>query len=145
MTVVLLGTAGPARERRFGAGSVGLWAVRWRDDPLLIGFVGLPRVLRPARPATPVRTAAYTLGQGLATEAAATTRRFASETLGCAEIRAPTDIPNAAASAVLWRLGFSLAPTADDGEYGTALYVITRQRHERTTPSASTPTWSGLR
>lgn len=36
-----------ASERRFGAGSVGLWAVRRRDDPLLIGFVGFREFFDP--------------------------------------------------------------------------------------------------
>ena len=49
---------------------------------------------------------------------AATACGFAFETLGCAEIRAATDVPNAASGAVLRRLGFLPARTTEDGEHG---------------------------
>lgn len=123
-----------ASERRFGAGSVGLWAVRRRDDPLLIGFVGFREFFDPPELQLLYGLLPTCWGQGFATEAAATACGFAFETLGCAEIRAATDIPNAASSAVLRRLGFSLARTTDDGEHGTAFYVLTRHRHEGRTP-----------
>lgn len=128
-----------ASEQRFRDGSVGLWAVRRRGDPLVIGFVGFREFFDP-----PELQLLYGLlpaywGQGFTTEAAATACGFAFEKLACAEIRAATDIPNAASGAVLRRLGFSLARTTNDGEHGTAFYALTRQRYEGRTLTVVDP------
>ena len=117
-----------ASERRFRADSVGLWAVRRRDDPSVIGFVGFREFFDPPEPQLLYGLLPAYWGRGFATEAAAAACGFAFETLGCAEIRAATDIPNAASGAVLRRLGFSLARTTDDGEHGTEFYVLTQFR-----------------
>ena len=112
-----------ASERRFAGGSGGLWAVRRRGGPSVIGFAGFREFFEP-----PELQLLYGLlpdhwGQGLATEAAAAACRFAFETLGWSEIRAAIDVPNTGSGAVLERLGFRLERTTDDG---TAFYALPR-------------------
>lgn len=116
-----------ASERRFAAGSAGLWAVRRRDDQALLGFAGFREFFEP-----PELQLLYGLlpaywGHGFATEAAEAACRFAFESLRFSEIRAAVDVPNQASIAVLARLGFSLARTTGDGARGTAFYVLTRR------------------
>lgn len=126
-----------ASERRFESGGAGLWAVRRRGDPWVVGFVGFREFFEP-----PELQLLYGLlpdhwGRGLATEAAGAACRFAFETLGCTEVRAAIDVPNTASGAVLERLGFRLDRTTDDG---TAFYRLTRRGHnderEPRTPAA---------
>ena len=117
-----------ASERRFESGSVGLWSVRRRGRPMLSGFVGFREFFEPPELQLLYGLLPAAWGQGLATEAAAAACRFAFDALGCAEIRAATDTPNTASTAVLGRLGFALDRTTDDGEHGTSFYVLHRAR-----------------
>lgn len=115
-----------ASEQRFGSGGGGLWAVRRRAEPLVIGFVGFREFFEP-----PELQLLYGLlpahwGRGLATEAATAACRFAFETLGWTEVRAAIDVPNTASGAVLERLGFHRTRTTDDD---TAFYLLPRRRH----------------
>ena len=110
-----------ASERRFGSGGGGLWALRPRSDPTVIGFVGFRAFFEPPEPQLLYGLLPAYWGQGLATEAAAAACRFAFETLGWTEVRAAIDVPNAASGAVLERLGFQIERTTDDG---TAFYVL---------------------
>ncbi len=111
-----------ASERRFGSGGGGLWAVRRRGDPSVIGFAGFREFFEPPEAQLLYGLLPAYWGQGLATEAATAACRFAFETLGWTEVRAAIDVPNTASGAVLARLGFRLARTTDDG---TAFYVLT--------------------
>ena len=120
-----------ASEQRFAGGAGGLWAVRRRGHPSIIGFVGFREFFEPPEPQLLYGLLPDFWGQGLATEAAAAACEFAFETLGWTEVRAAIDVPNTASGAVLARLGFRLARTTDDG---TGFYVLTRQRHERRSP-----------
>ena len=119
-----------ASQRRFGSGSVGLWSVRRRDHRLLIGFVGFREFFEPPELQLLYGLLPAAWGQGLATEAAAAACRFAFDALGWAEIRAATDTPNTASTAVLGRLGFALDRTTDDGEHGTSFYVLVRAQRD---------------
>ena len=110
-----------ASEQRFASGGGGLWALRPRSEPSVIGFVGFREFFEPPEPQLLYGLLPAFWGQGLATEAAAAACRFAFDTLGWKEVRAAIDLPNTASGAVLARLGFRLARTTDDG---TAFYVL---------------------
>ena len=129
-----------ASERRFASGGGGLWAVRLRGDPSVIGFAGFREFFEPPDPQLLYGLLPELWGKGLATEAATAACRFAFETLGWTEVRAAIDVPNTASGAVLARLGFRLARTTDDG---TAFYVLTRHLDERGFPSLPEPNPSG--
>ena len=114
-----------ASEQRFASGGGGLWALRPRAEPSVIGFVGFREFFEPPEPQLLYGLLPAFWGRGLATEAAAAACRFAFDTLGWKEVRAAVDVPNTASRAVLARLGFRLARTTDDG---TAFYVLERRR-----------------
>ena len=105
-----------ASERRFGSGGGGLWALRPRSDPTVIGFVGFRAFFEPPEPQLLYGLLPAYWGQGLATEAAAAACRFAFETLGWTEARAAIDVPNVASGAVLERLRLP-ARTYDGGRH----------------------------
>lgn len=114
-----------ASEQRFGSGGGGLWALRPRSEPSVIGFVGFREFFEPPEPQLLYGLLPAFWGRGLATEAATAACRFAFDTLGWKEVRAAIDVPNTASGAVLARLGFRLARTTEDG---TAFYVLERRR-----------------
>lgn len=92
-----------ASESRFAEGKLGLWSLRLRDEPAIIGFAGF-------LPVRGVSQLMYGLlrqywRKGLATEAARAVIA-AARAAGRHEIVAATDIPNEASQRVLRRLGF---------------------------------------
>ena len=129
-------------ERRFGNGAGGLWALRRRGDPSIIGFVGFREFFEPPEPQLLYGLLPEYWGQGLATEAATAACEFAFETLGWTEVRAAIDVPNTASGAVLERLGFRLARRSDDG---TAFYVVPRPAGRPGSLPAAVPPSGGKR
>jgi len=104
-------------EAHFEAHGFGLWAVEVRGGPACAGFVGLTRVHFEAAftPAVEIgwRLARDAWGQGLATEAARATLRFAFTELALPEVVSFTVPANRRSRAVMERIGLAHDP-ADD-------------------------------
>lgn len=109
---------------RFEAGGAGLWTLLERDAPRLVGFVGFRPFFEPPELQLLYGLAPEHWGRGLATEAARAAITYAFRDLGFPEVRAATDVPNAASIAVLERLGMHEWKRTEDGEHGTAFFRV---------------------
>jgi len=115
-------------EARFARGWCGLWTIREPPSEAVVGFVGFRPFFNP-----PEQQLLYGLlpshwGRGFATEAARAAVAHAFETLGFAEVRAATDVPNAASMEVLLRLGFEEWKRTEEGPAGTAFFRLAAAR-----------------
>ena len=104
----------------------GLWTIRPEPAGEIAGFAGFRPFFEP-----PEIQLLYGLhpdwwGHGLATEAARAVVDHAFGTLGFDEVRAATDRPNTASTAVLERLGMTLTRASEHGPQGTLHYAIRR-------------------
>jgi RimJ/RimL family protein N-acetyltransferase len=117
-----------ASQRRFAAGSLGIFAARVRDDDRLAGFAGFRPDHQP-----PVLELLYALlpafcGRGLAAEMARAMLRLAFDGRGHDAVRAAVDVPNHASIRLLERLGMTVERTSP-GAFGPMLhYVLPRER-----------------
>ncbi len=103
-------------RERFDETGCGLWAVREREAPAVIGFVGYRPFFEPPELQLLYGFLATHWGRGLATEAADEALRFGFEVLGFEEVKAATDAPNGASMRVLQRVGMTrCAPAAAAG------------------------------
>lgn len=96
----------------------GLWAVRERDQPVIIGFCGYWRFEHLPHPLQLI----YGLlpawwGRGLATEAARAMLHYGFRTIGFTEIIAATDVPNQASMRVMERVGMGYWKTQEATVY----------------------------
>jgi ribosomal-protein-alanine N-acetyltransferase len=90
----------------FASKGLGLWAIRKRDAPRLLGMTGYRSFFEP-----PVEELLYALhpdawGQGIAGEAAGAAIAHAFEVAGRERIRASTDEPNEASLRLMLLMGF---------------------------------------
>lgn len=113
-------------EQRFARFGTGLWAVRLRGQPAIVGFVGFREFLAPPELQLIYGLLPACWGKGLATEVTARVCDYAFRQLERDEITATTDLPNRASSRVLQHLGMRLVRTEDDGGSGTAHFAIDR-------------------
>lgn len=120
-----------ASDSRFAASGTGLWSVRLRVAPTLIGFVGFRDFFVPTRLQLLYGLLPDYWGQGLATEVATRVCEHAFTELGHGSVCAAIDTPNQASGRVLERLGMSLEPVPTPPEEDTTFYVLTREAWER--------------
>lgn len=116
-----------ASETRFADDGDGLWSIREIGHPPIIGFVGYRPFFDPPEVQLLYGFLPAAWGRGFATEAAAEAVRYGFEDLGFDEVRAATDVPNAASIRVLERLGMREWRRSDDGPHGTLYFRVTRQ------------------
>jgi RimJ/RimL family protein N-acetyltransferase len=98
----------------FAAHGWGIWGVRLKERPGLVGIAGFREFLEP-----PELQLIYALhpdhwGRGIATEAALAVIGFGIERLGMSGVLACTDPPNSASVAVMRRLGLRFIRQVDD-------------------------------
>ena len=91
-------------QRLFKEEGFGLWAIRQRDDPTLVGFCGYWRFHNLPRPELLYGLSRQFWGRGLAVEAASAMISFGFDRLGFDVVTASTDPPNTASIRVLERL-----------------------------------------
>lgn len=107
-------------EAHFAAHGYGLYVVELREQPGLLGFVGLQEVRfeAPFTPATEIgwRLARNAWGRGIATEAARAVVDHAFSALGKAELVSFTIPENARSRALMERIGMTRQP-ADDFDH----------------------------
>lgn len=128
-----------ASRAAFRSGGAGLWSLRPVErhpagrvdagsEAAILGFAGFRRfpeyAPREVQLLYGLRPAAH--GRGLATEAAVRVCAYVLEALGWEEVWASVDLPNTASKRVLDRIGMVLERTTDEGEWGTAFYVLRR-------------------
>ena len=113
-----------ASTTRFATDGCGLWTIRRRASPGIVGMTGFRPFFEP-----PELQLIYGLlpehwGCGLATEASGAVVRHALDVLGLDEIIAAADTPNHASFRVMERLGMRAGRTTARGEHGTRYYRI---------------------
>ena len=127
-------------RQRFENGSMGLWSVRLREGPEIVGFVGFRDFFEPPQLQLLYGLIPEYWGRGLATESARAVCGYAFDKVGWARIRAATDLPNTASAKVLLRLGMVLDRTTEEESAGTAFYSMDRGAWEGLHgPSGSSP------
>lgn len=99
----------------FAARRFGFWAIELRDDPAVVGFVGLRPMPDPPDLELYYGLARPYWGRGLATEASRAVLRYAFEALAVDRVYIRTDEPNDASVRVVERLGASLRADGADG------------------------------
>lgn len=117
-------------QRRFARFGTGLWAVRLRGEPEIVGFAGFRESMDPPRPVLLYGFLPRCHGRGLAKEVTRELCRFVFEDLERDSIAALVDEPNRASVRVLERLGMSLEHTEPDG---TLHYAVDRATWLRNT------------
>lgn len=107
-----------ASDRLFAACGVGLWLVRLRGDPDMVGFVGY-RIFEEMGPEPQLLYAFVkrATGRGLATEAARALVS-AGHAAGLDPILSAVDGPNVASMRVLEKVGFVKVRTTVEGAFG---------------------------
>ena len=104
-------------QENLEAGRPGLYAVRLRETPTFVGFVGLatPAFDAPFMPCVEIgwRLAREAWGKGYATEAARACLAHGFDTLGLPEIVSFTAVVNTPSIAVMRRLGMHRDPGED--------------------------------
>ena len=115
-------------EARFAGGGCGLWTLREPRAEALLGFVGFRHFWNPPELELVYGLHPRAWGRGYATEGCHAVMGYAFDTLGFDEVKAATDLPNAASVAVLERLGFEEWRRTDDGREGTLFFRVAAAR-----------------
>lgn len=122
-------------NERFTSIGAGLWALRLREAPEIIGFVGFRPFFEPPRLQLLYGLLPAYWGRGLATEAAARACDHAVFHLGFEHVEAATDEPNRRSIRVLEQLGMSRDDAAGLEHPGTVFFRIDRATwQQRGTP-----------
>ncbi len=128
--------------REVSADGLGLWVVRLRGAPQVLGCVGLMRVSTMAEYDEHLTGAVEPLaalapgvwGRGYAREALGAVISYAFAALGLPEIAAVNDVPNEASDRLVRHLGFHLTGECDGPRYRLRTYRLTAQAfHEAAT------------
>lgn len=114
----------------FSERGCGLWSVRERGCPVIVGFAGFRHFFEPPRLQLLYGLVPSRWGLGLATEAARAVLAHAFEVLGLDRVEAAADAPNEASIGVMLRLGMSPMERLDDGPPGTVVYAVERSEWE---------------
>jgi len=94
-----------ASQRRFARFGTGMWSVRWRGEPAILGFAGFREFFEPPELQLLYGFLPRCRGKGLATEVTKRLCEFAFEELERDEVSATVDAPNRASLRVLEHLG----------------------------------------
>lgn len=119
-----------ASQARFDRSSAGLWSVRLQDEDSIIGFAGFREFFEPPQLQILYGLLPAYWGRGLATEVAAAVCEYGFRVLRFQQVVAAIDLPNVKSGNVLERLGMTLERSTQDGEAGTAFYVMRRAEWE---------------
>jgi ribosomal-protein-alanine N-acetyltransferase len=110
--------------RSFGTNGYGIWGVRRRDRPALIGFCGFREFHEPPELELFFGIAPPYWSRGFATEAARAVIRYGLEELGFTEIVASADAPNRASLRVMEKAGLKFREQVRDGDRDTVYYGL---------------------
>jgi [ribosomal protein S5]-alanine N-acetyltransferase len=127
------------------ADGLGLWLVRGRAAPEIVGCMGLLRVTTSARYDPSLTGAIEPLAvlaprvwrRCYACEALRAVIHYAFASLGLTELAAVNDVPNEASHRLVERLGFRLIGECDGPCYRMRTYRLTAQAFSQTWPGAS--------
>lgn len=122
----------------FASRGFGLWGLRTRSAPDLVGFCGLAFLPRLDAVEILYALSADRWGAGLATEAARAVLRFGFERVGLERIVGETDAPNRASVRVLERLGMQREAEVDHEGRPLVQYTISRDAFLRRSPQPET-------
>ncbi|MGD9536115.1 MAG: GNAT family N-acetyltransferase [Alphaproteobacteria bacterium] len=98
----------------FAAYGWGIWGIRLKERPRLIGIAGFREFFDPSELQLIYALHPDHWGRGIASEAVSAVIRFGIDRLGMTEILACTDLPNSASLAVMRRLGLRFIRQVDD-------------------------------
>ncbi|HEX2077970.1 MAG TPA: GNAT family N-acetyltransferase [Longimicrobium sp.] len=121
-------TAEILRQNRalFAEHGFGLWGVRRKDSPILLGFGGFWHFRDPPELELILGFRSSAWGKGLATETGSALVRYAFEALGFDEVRGSTDAPNERSARLMQRLGMEFERREVVGGLDTVFYSIRR-------------------
>jgi ribosomal-protein-alanine N-acetyltransferase len=118
-------------QRLFAEQSLGLWAVRERSSPDLVGFAGFWHFRQPPSLELLFGVATEHWQRGIATEASRPVLRYGFERLGFASIEGSTDFGNTASIKVLEKLGMAFRRREVVDGLDTVFYTLRREDWER--------------
>jgi RimJ/RimL family protein N-acetyltransferase len=115
---------------------LGLWVLRERGSPTVLGAAGLQPAADTARYAPAlagiteivVSLARAAWGKGYATEALEPVLHYAFATRGDARLVAVVDVPNESSHRLMLRLGFVVTGECDGPRHRLRTYVLTKER-----------------
>lgn len=110
----------------FAEHGYGLWGVRRKDSPLLLGFGGYWHFRDPPELELVLGFRSTAWNQGLATETGAALVRHGFEALGFDEVRGSADAPNERSARLMQRLGMEFERREEVGGLDTVFYSIRR-------------------
>jgi ribosomal-protein-alanine N-acetyltransferase len=112
--------------RLFEAEGLGLWSVKPRGEPRVIGFGGFWFFHDPPELQILYGVAEANWNQGFATEIARALIRYGFEELGLERIEASADAPNLSSLRVMEKSGMTFDKRVDKNGLDTVYYSITR-------------------
>jgi [ribosomal protein S5]-alanine N-acetyltransferase len=110
----------------FAACGYGIWGVRLRDNPALLGFAGLSYVRNPELELV-FGIDPRICGRGFATECVRAVLRYGFEELDFARVNGSADTANAAAVRVMERVGMRFDRRQVLGPFDTVYYTLAQE------------------